>query len=107
MRFQINGPIMDLCVLSILKTGPAYGYRLTQEMKRFFPVSESTLYPVLRRLCRQGLLETYDVQTDGRNRRYYRLTQAGIDTQKETRSEWIAFADTINRLLEENGEKQE
>ena len=74
MTFQIGSVLLDACVLAILAKEDTYGYRLTQQIKETLGVSESTLYPVLRRLQKEELLETYDVAVMGRNRRYYRLT---------------------------------
>ena len=52
-----------------------YGYKITQDVRKAIDISESTLYPVLRRLQKEQCLETYDLAIDGRNRRYYRLTE--------------------------------
>ncbi len=77
MSFQIGSNLLDACVLSVLKKEDAYGYKLTQELRSVMNVSESTLYPVLRRLVTKGFLETYDKEYMGRNRRAYgyKLTQ--------------------------------
>ena len=74
MVYQIGSALLDACVLSVLASGDAYGYQLTQQIRSVIEVSESTLYPVLRRLQKDGALETYDEPFQGRNRRYYRLT---------------------------------
>ena len=83
MTFQIGSVLLDACVLAILAKEDTYGYRLTQQIKETLGVSESTLYPVLRRLQKEELLETYDVAVMGRNRRYYRLTDEGLEKNKE------------------------
>lgn len=70
-------------------------------------VSESTLYPVLRRLMREGYLETYDQQHMGRNRRYYRLTDAGRKKYKEYVEEWKTFSMKINEILKGGNEHEE
>lgn len=70
--------LLDVCVLSILKNGDAYGYIITQEVTRIMDTSESALYPVLRRLESQGFLETYSIEHSGRLRKYYRITANGI-----------------------------
>ena len=75
MLFSINTGLLDACVLAILSRGDEYGYRLTQEVKQVMDISESTLYPVLRRLMKSGWLTTYDQPIQGRNRRYYRITE--------------------------------
>ncbi len=83
MVFQLGSSLLDACVLATLHKEDTYGYRLTQEVKRVMDISESTLYPVLRRLMKEGYLETYDQQHMGRNRRYYRLTEAGKEKYRE------------------------
>ena len=83
--------MLDACVLATLHKEDTYGYRLTQEVKRVMDISESTLYPVLRRLMKEGYLETYDQQHMGRNRRYYRLTEAGKEKYREYVKEWDEF----------------
>ena len=61
-------------------------------------ISESTLYPVLRRLMKEGYLETYDQQHMGRNRRYYRLTEAGKEKYREYVKEWDEFSDKVSDI---------
>ena len=62
-------------------------------------VSESTLYPVLRRLQKDDFLETYDMEYAGRNRRYYRLTANGMIKLDEYRKSWIDYKRTIDEIL--------
>ena len=89
---------------SVIYTGgtdsqDAYGYVLTQSVKQVMDISESTLYPVLRRLQKDGLLSTYDQPFSGRLRRYYALTDAGRDKLNEYRAEWKAYTLRVNSLL--------
>lgn len=100
MTFQLGSALLDACVLATLFKEDTYGYKLTQEVKVVMTVSESTLYPVLRRLTREGFLETYDQQHMGRNRRYYRLTEEGEKKYKEYTEEWKAFSAKIDSILE-------
>ena len=67
---QISSEILDFCVLSCLNNEDLYGYILTQKVQERIKISESTLYPVLRRLQKKDFLETYDISFQGRNRRY-------------------------------------
>ena len=99
MVFQVSAAMLDACVLAILEKEDTYGYRLTQQIKEKLGVSESTLYPVLRRLQKDNLLETYDVAVAGRNRRYYRLTAAGKMKEIEYRKEWIEFTGRIGAIV--------
>lgn len=77
MTFQLGAALLDACVLAVLSKGDAYGYSLTQQVKAVIDISETTLYPVLRRLQKTGLLMAYDRQLQGRNRRYYQITVNG------------------------------
>ena len=99
MVFQLTSPLLDGCVLAILEQGDTYGYSLTQQLRTQIEVSESTLYPVLRRLQREGCLAVYDRQYQGRNRRYYTITQAGRDLLAECRRDWADHARRINDVL--------
>ena len=99
MVFQLGSSLLDACVLATSHKEDTYGYRLTQEVKRVMDISESTLYPVLRRLMKEGYLETYDQQHMGRNRRYYRLTEAGKEKYREYVKEWDEFSDKVSDIL--------
>ena len=72
-----------LAVVSKEKDG-TYGYKITQDVRSVLDVSESTLYPVLRRLQKDECLETYDQAYAGRNRRYYKITEKGTGTAEFT-----------------------
>lgn len=99
MTYQVTAPLLDACVLGILEKEDFYGYTLTQKVQEVIDISESTLYPVLRRLQKEGELKTYDSPVQGRNRRYYRITEAGKDKLKFYRNEWKSYKDGIDRLL--------
>jgi len=99
MTYQLTAPLLDACVLGVVEKEDVYGYTLTQRVMDVVDISESTLYPVLRRLQKSGLLETYDVPYQGRNRRYYRITPPGREQLGFFRSEWITYKDNIDLLL--------
>lgn len=106
MVFQIGSAILDACVLAILKEEDTYGYKLTQKVKEYLEISESTLYPVLRRLQKENYLQTYDQEVMGRNRRYYCLTEKGKEMVVYYQQEWENFSRKIDGILkgeEENG----
>ena len=79
MSFPISAALLDAIVLSVVAQEPegTYGYRITQQVTHTLELSESTLYPVLRRLQKDQLLTVYDAPVNGRNRRYYQITAAG------------------------------
>lgn len=78
MDSQQKKGLLELLVLASLKYEDSYGYSINQGINEFFDVSESTLYPILRRLEKQDLLETYQTIYNSRVRKYYRITNAGI-----------------------------
>ena len=99
MAFQITAGLLDACVLSILSHSDTYGYELTQNLRENLQVSESTLYPVLRRLQSGNCLTTYDVPHQGRNRRYYAITENGKTQLDEYREDWKLFRDKLDVFL--------
>lgn len=102
MAFKIESSLLDACALAILKRGDTYGYEITQEMKSAIKISESTLYPVLRRLQKDGLCRTYDQPYQGRNRRYYSITDKGETQLAEYRKQWEDYKNAINKLMDGN-----
>ncbi|WP_283679774.1 PadR family transcriptional regulator [Lentilactobacillus sp. Marseille-Q4993] len=100
MAIQMTSELLDGSVLGILTGGDYYGYALTQKVQEYVPVSESTMYPVLRRLKKNNYLTTYDEPYQGRNRRYYKITDEGKDKLQEIRSEWTEFKSQIDKLIE-------
>ena len=103
MGFSINAGLLDAMVLSIVQQNDTYGYEITQYLRKAVDISESTLYPVLRRLQKGELLETYDKEYMGRNRRYYRLTDKGSVALEEYREEWRSHKMKIDSILMNEG----
>lgn len=99
MIFQLGSSLLDACVLAVLSDEDAYGYNLTQQIKDVLDISESTLYPVLRRLQKEKFLSTYDKPYQGRNRRYYAITNSGGEKLDDYRMEWDAYKQKIDLLL--------
>lgn len=96
MTFQLAAPLIDACVLGVLSTEDTYGYMLTQKIKMVIDISESTLYPVLRRLEKNGFLSTYDKEYQGRNRRYYTITPSGLNQLSFYTKEWKTYKKHID-----------
>ena len=99
MTFPLGAPLLDACVLAVLEKEDAYGYSLTQRMKEVVELSESTLYPVLRRLQQSGCLTVYDKPFQGRNRRYYAITPAGRAHLQEMLATYHQFFQGVNDIL--------
>ena len=99
MGFQLGSALLDACVLAILAKEDAYGYSLTQQVREVMDISESTLYPVLRRLQKGNYLSTYDQPFQGRNRRYYHITDLGRVKYEELLAEWAEYKGKIDHVL--------
>ena len=99
MAFQISSALLDACVLSVLSRSDVYGYELTQRIMNVVSVSESTLYPVLRRLQKDALVTTSDMPFNGRHRRYYSITAEGRDKLDEYRKDWEQYKQNIDNIL--------
>jgi|GEM_PF-434134 len=101
MNFIVAGVLLDACVLGALSSAPAYGYELTQNTQTKLGVSESALYPVLRRLQKDDFLMSYDEPYDGRNRRYYKLTEKGARALHEYEGDWLRYKNNIDQFLKQ------
>ena len=99
MVFTTGSALLDAVVLSVVSLEGTYGYKITQDVRQVMDVSESTLYPVLRRQQKDGFLETYDMEFQGRNRRYYKITSNGMILLDKYRSEWVSYKNNIDKIL--------
>lgn len=108
MVFNTGAALLDAIVLSVVSSDAegTYGYRITQEVRSVLEVSESTLYPVLRRLQKDHCLTVYDREYAGRNRRYYKITEQGVAQLNMYRAEWQGYSEKISAILfaERSGE---
>ena len=103
MSFPISAALLDAIVLSVVgreETG-TYGYKITQEVRTVLDLSESTLYPVLRRLQKDGCLTVHDEAFNGRNRRYYQITPAGRQQLAAYAQEWSRYRSSIDTFFRE------
>ena len=103
MVFYSGAAILDAIVLVVVskeKTG-TYGYRVTQDVRKAIEISESTLYPVLRRLLKDDCLEVYDMEFGGRNRRYYKITERGMAQLQLYKTEWKKYSARIGNIFDE------
>lgn len=99
MAFSISANLMDAVVLAVVADDGTYGYKITQDVRAVVELSESTLYPVLRRLQKEHFLETYDQEFQGRNRRYYRITQKGREQLALYLQEWDSYKQRLDSIL--------
>lgn len=104
MVFNTGAALLDAIVLAIVEKeeNGTYGYKITQDVRSVIEISESTLYPVLRRLLKDECLEVYDQAFDGRNRRYYKITERGRRQLLLYQQEWGSYIAKINAILLNN-----
>ena len=103
MTFTLNTPMFDFLVLSIIAEGDAYGYQISQIIKRVSDTKDSALYPILKKLQENGYVETYDQQFQGRNRKYYKITQSGKIRQEHLKKEWKEYITIIDDIVNDSG----
>jgi len=77
MDAQMKKGLLDIVVLKVLSIKDSYGYEIVEIVKPIMPISENSLYPVLRRLLKQNCLETYSKEYHSRLRKYYHITDTG------------------------------
>ena len=106
MVFNTGAALLDAVVLAVVSREQegTYGYKITQDVREVLEVSESTLYPVLRRLKKDGCFEVYDKQYGGRNRRYYKITSVGIAQLSLYKEEWKQYSQRISGISKEERE---
>lgn len=104
MVFNTGAALLDAIVLAVIseKKEGAYGYKITQDVRQAIDISESTLYPVLRRLQKDSCLDVYDMEFRGRNRRYYKITEKGSAQLNLYRTEWKKYSSRISGVLSGN-----
>jgi PadR family transcriptional regulator PadR len=88
MENQMKRGLLDVCVLAAIKNEDSYGYQIVKDMSSYMEISESTLYPILRRLETQQLLTVRSAEHNGRLRKYYHITEAGLARLKAFEEEW-------------------
>ena len=103
MDIQMKRGLLEVAVLAAIKTEDSYGYRIIKDVSPFVEISESTLYPILRRLEGAGLLTEYKMEHNGRLRKYYRITDTGRTRLIEFEREWEEM-NAIYRFVTGKGE---
>lgn len=88
MDIQLKRGLLDVCVLSAIKDGDSYGYKIIKDMKPYIEMSESTLYTILKRLELSGMLTVHTAEHSGRLRKYYHITKAGLGRIEDFKDEW-------------------
>lgn len=96
---------MDICVLCALKRGDSYGYKIVKDLTPYIELSESTLYPILKRLESAGYVSTYKVEHSNRLRKYYSITETGIQRISVFLDEWESVMKAYNYIKEVCGDE--
>lgn len=99
MDIQRKKGLLDICVLTVLNREPSYGYKIISDVSPCIDISESTLYPILKRLESAGCLTTYTQEHNGRTRKYYRITDAGRRRIAEFLEEWDELRNIYTFIL--------
>lgn len=108
MNIQFKKGVLELCVLVLLDKNDCYGYELVEKISQHINISEGTIYPLLRRLQKEGYFTTYlKESTEGPPRKYYKLTDIGKKTKDELMKEWIYFIENVNKIIEEKEDYNE
>lgn len=96
MNSQLKRGLLEFCVLAVLKKGESYGYQIVKDVSRVIDMSESTLYPILKRLEAGEYVKLHSVEYNGRLRKYYQITQGGEDYIKEFLKDWNQVTEVYN-----------
>jgi len=108
MNAQFKRGIVELCVLSELVSEDMYGYKIISNISQHLDVNENTIYPILRRLTKEGYFITYlEESQKGAPRKYYKITDAGFNYYLELRDSWDEFIGGVYEILNKGGKKNE
>ncbi|HEY5649869.1 MAG TPA: PadR family transcriptional regulator [Acidimicrobiia bacterium] len=100
---QLLKGVLDMCLLAVISEQPSYGYEMVRKLssRGLDLVSDGTIYPVLSRLQRGGLIDSYlEPSTEGPARKYYRITEAGTARLADWTNEWRTMSDGVEAVLE-------
>lgn len=100
MSTQLKKGVLEMVVLSKISNKDSYGYDIYQEINHYMSISESTIYPILRKLTRDGLCSTYLRESnEGPPRKYFKITRHGADRLKELKLDWNKFERVVNNMI--------
>lgn len=101
MDVQLKRGLLDVCVLAAIKDDVSYGYQIIKDVKPYVDISESTLYPILRRLEIAKMLTVRNAEHNGRLRKYYHITELGLGRIEEFKKEWNEIIGIYNFVTRE------
>ena len=100
MYYPVSALLIEFLILSVVDTKHTKGYEISQTVKIVADIKESTLYPILKKLEKNGYLTTYSQEFQGRKRKYYSITDSGRQQLLYLHEEWISYRDTIDGIIE-------
>ena len=106
MDIQLKRGLLDVCVLTAIKDADSYGYKIIKDVKPYVTLSESTLYTILKRLEAAKLLTVRTEEYNGRLRKYYRITKAGLKRLEDFKNEWREVMSIYSFVTKEEGENE-
>ena len=106
MDIQLKRGLLDVCVLAAIKNEDSYGYKIIKDMKPYIELSESTLYTILKRLETAGMLTVRTAEHNGRLRKYYHITDAGLGRIEDFKADWTEI-EAIYRFVTKEDEGNE
>lgn len=101
MDIQLKRGVLDICVLAAIKNEDSYGYQIIKDIKPYVELSESTLYPILRRLEGAELLTVRSTEHNGRLRKYYHITPLGLQRIEEFKKDWKEIVSIYKYIVRE------
>lgn len=102
MDIQLKRGLLEVCVLAAIKWEPSYGYKIIKDIQPYVEISESTLYPILRRLESSGMLTVRTAEHQGRLRKYYEITHLGLSRIESFRQEWQEIMNIYSFVTKED-----
>ena len=102
MDMQLKRGLLDVCVLAAIKSDDSYGYKIIKDLKPYIVLSESTLYTILKRLESAAMLTVRTAEHDGRLRKYYHITAAGLRRIEEFKQEWAEMLSIYQFVTKED-----
>ena len=100
MYFPTSSILIEFLILAIIDREDSYGYEISQTIKLVANIKESTLYPILKKLEKAGYMTTYGQDYQGRKRKYYSITQEGINQLQFLNEEWLTYKETLDGIVE-------
>ncbi len=102
MDIQLKRGLLDVCVLAAIKDGDTYGYKIIQDIRPYLEISESTLYPILRRLEAAELISVRSGEYNGRLRKYYHITEFGLSRIEQFKEDWDEMLSIYKFVMKES-----